>query len=297
MPLSLFGYDAPLWQDIGVLAGIERPRHATVPIERMPYQPDGRHDAHVVLATEEILSRAFYRKAMHETIGRWCGFGPGSHWDSQSPFFHALMQSFFSSDGDMPGWLTVFPQRVTARFRQSHGRSLTQKAERPVIQQAGEQLERHQLKLGSVNIRPESLAMATRPDIGLSETRLVTQKIRRGLPYQPGETPRFTLEVWTYLFTPGLDDDDASAGKIPAMQGAGLFYEGIGILNAPHITLGKLLAHQTKAEFLSFNLHPEGGMVLDLRSMFYELPYFLISDSNNHSLLRSIVTPGHWEVF
>lgn len=292
-----FGYDAPLWQNIEVLGGIERPRHATVPIKGLPYQGNGKEDAHVILATEEVFSQESYRNAIHDEIRRLCDYSHASEWVGQSPFFHAMMGSFFAGNSDMPAWITIFPKRVTVKFRQEEGRVISQVAEKPVAKADGQSSARYQLQLGSIDIQCSGLNLAARPGISIRETKIVHQKIRRGLPYEPGTAPRFTLEVWCYRFTEGLDDAEAKAAKVPSMQNAGLFDEGSGILDTPHISLGKLLASKQHAEFFSFDLHPEGGSTLDFRSMVYELPYLLISNLNNHALLRSIVTPGHWSPF
>lgn len=283
----------PPWIDPAELAGITVPRRAVTPIQNLPYSADGRHEVQVIFATEETLHRRSWRQVLIQVIGEFCGLGPC--WSYQRLFFDQIFGRFFAPHRDTPAWLTIQPQRLTARYRQERQHVLTQTVNQPTIKGEGAKLWEHRLRLGSVKIPCEGLVLSPHPERRIPRTRIAYQIVQRGLLDTRGKFVTEPIwEEWCYLFDPEEDATYVREGKVPSL--VGLHTDATGILTAPLISLGRLAVTGRHAEFLVFNLSPE-GRVLDFRSTIYPMEYLFISDLNNFNMLKSITTPGHWQRF
>ena len=89
---GIHGFDSPFWHDSTVLAGIERPRHATAPVAMLPYYHGGWHDADIIFANVRSFREDLIQRKILWFIGKRCGYREGdSDWPRLRRFLRNMM--------------------------------------------------------------------------------------------------------------------------------------------------------------------------------------------------------------
>jgi hypothetical protein len=273
--------DKPLWDDPQPLFGIDRIDDGWFAIDGIPTVAGSRkHHQLLVIGRGGRLGRQW--KWLLETFRAFLDLDLG-RWNYQKSFLREFAGVFLDRHRDRVVWVQVLPQRKT--FQTLHGAS-----RHPHQTALAAEFQFHGVCLGDADldlayglrIPGAGLLMGGRPGAGPADELWWTkQDVRRVL--------RTGVVTETRFFLAHADGDREflRAGNVPALHG---FFDEQAAAQVSALVSFCALSHSGRmVHSHCFSLHPESGVLLDIRQSKPPLAYHNTSAPHNEGGLKELL--------